>query len=67
MVVDAGAANAAVGVPGRGIVLREPTAIMLQAHTTRILAIGDGAGRDPRALTRLCIKINKNKFALSFV
>ncbi len=43
MVVDAGAANAVIGVPGRGIVLREHTAIMLQAHTTRILAIGDEA------------------------
>ena len=43
VVMDVGAANAAVGVPGRGIVLRKHTAIMLQAHTTRILAIGDEA------------------------
>lgn len=43
VVMDVGAANSVAGVAGRGTVLREPTAIMLQAHTTRILAIGDEA------------------------
>lgn len=43
IVIDVGAANVVVGVSGRGIVLREPAAIMLQAHTARILAIGDVA------------------------
>lgn len=43
VVMDVGAANAVVGVSGRGVVLREPAAIMLQAQTMRILAIGGEA------------------------
>lgn len=43
IVVDVGAANAIAGIPGRGVVERKPTATMLQAHTTHILAIGDEA------------------------
>ena len=43
VVMDVGAANAVVGVSGRGVVLREPSAIMLQAQTMRILAVGGEA------------------------
>ena len=43
IVIDVGAANVVVGVSGRGAVLREPAAIMLQAQTKRILAVGTEA------------------------
>jgi rod shape-determining protein MreB len=43
VVMDVGAANTVAGIAGRGVVLREPAAIMLQAQTKRILATGNDA------------------------
>lgn len=53
MAIDLGTANTLVYVPGRGIVLDEPSvvAISKQAHTNKVLAVGNDAkvmiGRTP--------------------
>jgi len=43
IVIDVGAANVVVGIAGRGIVLREPAAIMTAVQDKRILAVGTEA------------------------
>jgi rod shape-determining protein MreB len=43
--IDLGTANTLVYVKDRGIVLREPSVVAVQAGTTRVLAVGDEAKR----------------------
>ena len=43
VVIDVGAANVVIGIAGRGIVLREPVAIMTAVQDKRILAVGTEA------------------------
>ncbi|MEY2598592.1 MAG: hypothetical protein RLZZ244_2546 [Verrucomicrobiota bacterium] len=43
--IDLGTANTLVYVRDRGIVLREPSVVAVQAGTTRVLAVGDEAKR----------------------
>lgn len=43
--IDLGTANTLVYVKDRGIVLREPSVVAIQARTKRILAVGDEAKR----------------------
>src|ERR1041384_586545 len=49
--IDLGTANSLVYVRDRGIVLREPSVVAIQAGTTNVLAVGDEAkemlGRTP--------------------
>ena len=42
--IDLGTANSLVYVRDRGIVLREPSVVAIQAGTTNVLAVGDEAG-----------------------
>src|SRR5439155_4954631 len=50
--IDLGTANCLVYVRDRGIVLREPSVVSIQAGTTNVLAVGEEAkrmlGRTPR-------------------
>jgi len=41
--IDLGTANSLVYVRDRGIVLREPSVVAIQAGTTNVLAVGDEA------------------------
>src|SRR5207244_12928298 len=43
--IDLGTANSLVYVRDRGIVLREPSVVAIQAGTTNVLAVGDEAKR----------------------
>ena len=43
--IDLGTANTLVYVRDRGIVLREPSVVAIQAGTTRVLAVGEEAKR----------------------
>ena len=43
--IDLGTANTLVYVRDRGIVIREPSVVAIQAGTTRVLAVGDEAKR----------------------
>ncbi len=43
--IDLGTANTVVYVKDRGIVLREPSVVAIQAGTRRVLAVGDEAKR----------------------
>src|SRR3569623_2944928 len=43
--IDLGAANSLVYVRDRGIVLREPSGVAIQAGTTNVLAVGEEAKR----------------------
>src|SRR3954447_18305792 len=43
--IDLGTANTLVYVKDRGIVLREPSVVAIQAGTKRVLAVGDEAKR----------------------
>jgi rod shape-determining protein MreB len=55
--IDLGTANTLVYVRGRGIVLREPSVVAVEAGTNRILAVGDEAkqmlGRTPGRITAI--------------
>ena len=54
--IDLGTANSLVYVRDRGIVLREPSVVAIQAGTTNVLAVGDEAkrmlGRTPDGVLR---------------
>ncbi len=43
MAIDLGTANTLVYIPGRGIVIREPSVVALNKNTRQILAVGEGA------------------------
>jgi rod shape-determining protein MreB len=43
--IDLGTANTLVYVRDRGIVLREPSVVAIQAGTTNVVAVGDEAKR----------------------
>ena len=43
--IDLGTANTLVYVKDRGIVIREPSVVAIQAGTNRVLAVGDEAKR----------------------
>ena len=43
--IDLGTANSLVYVRDRGIVLREPSVVAIQAGTTNVLAVGEEAKR----------------------
>lgn len=53
--IDLGTANVLVYVPGRGVVLNEPSVVAIGAESNRILAVGAEAktmiGRTPEAIT----------------
>lgn len=54
MAIDLGTANTVVVVPGRGIVLNEPTVVAVKAHTSIVLAAGKRAkemlGKTPESI-----------------
>lgn len=43
--IDLGTANTLVFVKGKGIVMREPSVVAIQAHTKEVLAVGEEAKR----------------------
>ena len=43
--IDLGTANTLVFVKGKGIVMREPSVVAIQAHTKQVLAVGEEAKR----------------------
>jgi rod shape-determining protein MreB len=45
LAIDLGTRNISVYVPGRGIVIREPSVVALDAYSNRILAFGEEAKR----------------------
>ncbi len=55
--IDLGTANTLVYVRDRGIVLREPSVVAIQAGTSRVLAVGDEAkrmlGRTPGSIVAI--------------
>src|SRR5678809_1743616 len=55
--IDLGTANSLVYVRDRGIVLREPSVVAIQAGTTNVLAVGDEAkrmlGRTPGSIVAI--------------
>ena len=55
--IDLGTANTLVYVKDRGIVLREPSVVAIQAGTNRVLAVGEDAkrmlGRTPGSVTAI--------------
>ena len=55
--IDLGTANTLVYVRDRGIVLREPSVVAVQAGTNRVLAVGDEAkrmlGRTPGSIVAI--------------
>ena len=60
--IDLGTANTRVYVKGKGIVIREPSVVALEAETRKILAVGGGArrmiGRTPGSI--LAVRPMKN-------
>jgi rod shape-determining protein MreB and related proteins len=54
LAIDLGTANTLVYVPGRGIVLNEPTVVAVKAHTKQVLAAGRRAkemlGKTPESI-----------------
>ena len=56
--IDLGTANTLVFVPGRGIVLNEPSVVSVSEQDNRILAIGfeakDMIGKTPESIITYC-------------
>jgi len=54
LAIDLGTANTVVYVPGRGVVLNEPTVVAVKAHTNQVLAAGSRAkemlGKTPESI-----------------
>lgn len=54
MAVDFGTANTRINLPGKGIVINEPTVIALKPNTGEVVALGQDAremaGREPRSI-----------------
>ena len=77
--IDLGTANTLVYVRDRGIVLREPSVVAVQAGTNRVLAVGDEAkrmlGRTPGSIVAIRpmkggviadFEIPQHRFGISF-
>lgn len=45
MGIDLGTANTLVFIKGKGIIIREPSVVAIQANTKQVLAVGEEAKR----------------------
>ena len=56
--IDLGTANTIIYVKGRGIVLREPSVVAVEARTRRVMAVGNEAklmlGKTPGTIGEVC-------------
>src|SRR5262245_57344128 len=52
LAVDLGTVNTLIFIPGRGVVLNEPSVVAIDKHTNEVLSVGRAAlkhfGREPR-------------------